>query len=55
VKNEKVIWYKLVWFSLAIPKQAFILWLAMRDRLPTWERLLKWGYQGNVQCRFCHH
>ena len=55
VKNDEVLWCKRVWFPLAIPKQAFILWLAMRDRLTTGERLLKWGYQGNVQCWFCHN
>jgi hypothetical protein len=26
-------WWKLVWFSLAIPKQAFILWLAICNGL----------------------
>jgi hypothetical protein len=55
VKNEEVLWCKNVWFPLSISKQAFVLWLAMRDRLTTGERLLKWGYQDNVQCRFCHH
>ncbi|XP_059440872.1 uncharacterized protein LOC132173392 [Corylus avellana] len=53
-KNVEVTWWKLVWFPLAIPKQAFILWLAMKDRLLTGERLLKWGYKGEVQCCFCH-
>ena len=32
-----------------------MLWLVTNDRLITGERLLKWGYKGNVQCRFCHH
>lgn len=27
----QVVWWKLIWFSLAIPKQAFVLWLAMKD------------------------
>ncbi|XP_059455969.1 uncharacterized protein LOC132186126 [Corylus avellana] len=53
-KNVEVVWWKLVWFPLAIPKQAFILWLAMKDRLLTGERSLKWGYKGVVQCCFCH-
>ncbi|XP_059435384.1 uncharacterized protein LOC132168417 [Corylus avellana] len=34
-KNTEVIWWKLIWFPLAIPKQAFILWLAMKNRLLT--------------------
>jgi hypothetical protein len=27
----------------------------MKDRLLTGERLLKWGYKGEVKCRFCHN
>ena len=47
-KNAKVIWWKMVSFPLAIPKQTSILWLAMKDRLLTGERLLKWGYKCEV-------
>ena len=45
----------MVWFPLAIPKQAFIMCLALKDMLITRERLLKWGYKGEVQCNFCHN
>lgn len=45
--------WKLVWFAVAIPKQAFIVWLAARDSLITGERLLKWGFKGDVLCAFC--
>jgi len=30
-----VSWWKLVWHQLAIPKQAFILWLAVNNKLST--------------------
>jgi hypothetical protein len=53
-KNAKVIWWKKVLFPLDIPKQTFILWLTMKDRLLTGERLLKWGYKGEVYCCFYH-
>ena len=53
-KRDEVIWWKMVWFPLAIPKHAFIMWLAMKYRLLTGERLLKMGYKGEVQCSFCH-
>jgi hypothetical protein len=49
-KKEQVEWWKLVWFPLAIPKQTFILWLVMKERLV---RLLRWGYKGDVNCLFC--
>jgi hypothetical protein len=44
-----------VWFPLAIRKNAFILWLVMQNRLHTGDRLLKWGYKGDVKCFFCHN
>ncbi|XP_059430260.1 uncharacterized protein LOC132163900 [Corylus avellana] len=34
-KKEEIAWWKLVWFSYAIPKHAFILWLTIQDRLVT--------------------
>jgi hypothetical protein len=42
--RDQIGWWKIVWFSLA-PKQAFILWLAMKDRLMTGVRLLSCGYK----------
>jgi hypothetical protein len=44
-----------VWFPHAIPKHAFILWLAMQDRLLIGDHLIKWGYKGEVKCLFCHN
>jgi hypothetical protein len=46
-------WWKLVWFSLAIHKQAFILWIAICNGLTTGDKLLNWGYNGEVKCVFC--
>ena len=43
-KKLEIDWWKLVWFPLAITKQAFILWLVMQDRLLTRDRLIKMGY-----------
>jgi hypothetical protein len=54
-KRDQIEWWKIVWFSLAIPKQAFILWLAKKDRLDTGVRLLSWGYRGDIQCCFCRN
>ena len=53
VKKEQVEWWKLVWFPLAIPKQVFILWLIMKERLVIGDRLLRWGYKEDVNCLFC--
>jgi hypothetical protein len=44
-----------VWFPHAIPKYAFILWLAMQNRLITRDWLIRWGYNGDVKCLFYHN
>uniref|UniRef100_A0A7N2LNR1 Reverse transcriptase zinc-binding domain-containing protein n=1 Tax=Quercus lobata TaxID=97700 RepID=A0A7N2LNR1_QUELO len=33
-------WWKLIRFSTGIPRHAFITWLAMRNKLSTWDKLL---------------
>jgi len=38
-KKPKVTWWPLIWFPYAIPKQAFLMWLAVRNRLTTGDRL----------------
>lgn len=52
-KKPIIDWWKLIWFSFAIPKHAFVLWLAVRNYLSTGDRMLKWGYKGEVKCLFC--
>jgi hypothetical protein len=52
-KRDIVSWWRLIWFPLAIPKQAFLLWLAVKNRLVTGERMASWGFQGDVLCVFC--
>jgi hypothetical protein len=44
-KKIEIEWEKLVWFPLAIPKQAFILWLVMKDMLLIGDHLIKMGYK----------
>ncbi|GKB92619.1 reverse transcriptase domain, reverse transcriptase zinc-binding domain protein, partial [Tanacetum coccineum] len=39
VSMPKVSWHKLVWFSHNIPRHAFILWLAIKQRLKTQDRI----------------
>jgi hypothetical protein len=52
-KFSVVEWHNLVWFSLAIPKHAFILWLVFRDALVTKEKLCSWGFTGSSLCLSC--
>lgn len=37
----------VIWFSGAIPRHAFFLWLAFNDAIVTRERMCKWGYSGD--------
>jgi len=54
-KKAIVNWWPLVWHQHAIPKQAFILWLAVNNRLTTGDRFLAWGYEGDTNCVFCRN
>ncbi|PWA89670.1 RNA-directed DNA polymerase, eukaryota, Reverse transcriptase zinc-binding domain protein [Artemisia annua] len=36
-------WSKLIWFSQNIPKHAFLLWLAIQCKLPTQDKIRRWG------------
>ncbi|GJT13946.1 RNA-directed DNA polymerase, eukaryota, reverse transcriptase zinc-binding domain protein [Tanacetum coccineum] len=38
----KVIWYRHVWFSQCIPRHAFILWVAIKGKLKTLDRISRW-------------
>ncbi|GKA90452.1 RNA-directed DNA polymerase, eukaryota, reverse transcriptase zinc-binding domain protein [Tanacetum coccineum] len=40
--DEKVAWYKVLWFSQCSPKHSFILWLTVMKRLSTQDRIIKW-------------
>ncbi|XP_013632770.1 PREDICTED: uncharacterized protein LOC106338301 [Brassica oleracea var. oleracea] len=46
-------WAKGVWFSKATPKFAFMIWLAMLDRLSTMDRVARWSQGVDVTCVLC--
>jgi hypothetical protein len=52
-KDEVSWWWPLVWHSFSIPKQAFILWLTVFNKLTTRDRLTAWGFQGDTNCTLC--
>ncbi|PWA52120.1 reverse transcriptase zinc-binding domain-containing protein [Artemisia annua] len=54
--SEEVIeakWYKLIWFSQNIPKHAFILWLAVQNKLTTQDMIKRWGSYDMMVCSLC--
>ena len=52
--GEIAIWHKLVWFSQNVPKHAFILWLAVQEKLPTQDKIRKWGNYDLMVCLLCY-
>jgi len=47
-KKPEVEWWSPDRFPHAIPRQAFLLWLVMRNRPTTGDWLVKWGFQGDI-------
>ena len=50
-KCAKITWPKLVWHSSIIPRQSFILWLGLKDRLLTKHKLQ--GMVEDPKCPLC--
>lgn len=49
-------WAKSIWFKGAVPRNAFNMWIATLNRLPTRARLATWGLQINdVWCLCGQH
>lgn len=50
-RKTEVFWTTGVWFSQGVPRFSFIVWLAVRNRLSTGDRMRAWGIQqGCVLC-----
>ncbi|KAK3189384.1 hypothetical protein Dsin_028945 [Dipteronia sinensis] len=47
-------WFKLVWFPQNIPRMSFILWVAIRGRLPTRNRIHKYDPMAVTTCVLCN-
>lgn len=43
-----------VWFPLATPKYAFFLWVIMRDKLQTADKMQHWNIVVNATCVLCN-
>nr|XP_016456151.1 PREDICTED: uncharacterized protein LOC107780147 [Nicotiana tabacum] len=51
---DRVIWRNLLLVANVIPRHKFIVWLAAQHRLPTVDRLAKFGIQIPPMCVFCN-
>ncbi|XP_050238356.1 uncharacterized protein LOC126687844 [Mercurialis annua] len=48
--NSRVSWHSLVWFPEHIPRHSFITWIALKGRLQTRDKLLRWKI---INCNVC--
>lgn len=46
-------WSKMVWFKGRIPRFSFVAWMLCWKRLPTLDRLSRWGIVTRTQCYCC--
>ena len=52
-KKEKYAWHRLIWGSYVTPKHAFIAWMTVLNRLPTKDRMSRWGIVLESCCSLC--
>ncbi|CAH1436138.1 unnamed protein product [Lactuca virosa] len=51
--EDQVPWHDIVWYGNCIPRNSFILWMAILNRLKTQDRVRGWEVSGNLLCPFC--
>nr|GEZ60312.1 hypothetical protein [Tanacetum cinerariifolium] len=49
----EVNWNKVVWFSQCNPRMAFIMWMDIRRRLQTQDKVMAWSNDQNMKCPLC--
>ncbi|GJU76117.1 reverse transcriptase domain-containing protein [Tanacetum coccineum] len=54
-RNDKVNWFAVVWFAPCIPRHAFNLWLVVKQKLKTQDRVTWWDVSGSLLsvCPLC--
>ena len=53
MKGTRVPWVHLLRFKKAVPRYSFILWLAIKERLTTQDKLVKIGLKQGMSCVLC--
>ncbi|KAK1360680.1 hypothetical protein POM88_045154 [Heracleum sosnowskyi] len=47
-------WVPMVWHSLSIQKCAFFMWLMLKKRLLTKDKMIRFGFNVNPRCTLCY-
>jgi len=53
IHNQMVEWHDIVWFKNVFPRQSFLLWVAVQQKLTTQDRLHRFGIHGPNRCSLC--
>ncbi|GJR80797.1 RNA-directed DNA polymerase, eukaryota, reverse transcriptase zinc-binding domain protein [Tanacetum coccineum] len=53
ILNGNVQWLKVIWFSHNIMSLAFVLWMAVKGKLVTQDKLAKWYSGKDWKCPLC--
>ena len=53
IHHQMVDWHDIVWFKNAVPRHAFLLWVAIQRKLSTQDRLHRFGIHGPNRCSLC--
>ncbi|GJV55862.1 RNA-directed DNA polymerase, eukaryota, reverse transcriptase zinc-binding domain protein [Tanacetum coccineum] len=51
--NNKMEWWKVIWFPQNIPRKAFVLWMASKEKLVTQDKLSRWYPNKRWKCPLC--
>lgn len=52
--HQPCLWSKGVWFPQSTPKFSFLLWVAIQNRLQTWDWMHKWNNAVDQTCVSCN-
>ncbi|XP_019248378.1 PREDICTED: uncharacterized protein LOC109227632 [Nicotiana attenuata] len=54
-QQTRVPWKCLIFQNCARSKAQYTMWMLLHGRLPTTDRLIKWGLTVDTQCSLCHN
>ncbi|XP_013589406.1 PREDICTED: exosome complex component RRP41-like [Brassica oleracea var. oleracea] len=47
-------WSRGIWFPESTPKYSFMIWIAIKNRLQTGDKMQAWNATINAECTLCH-
>ncbi|GJR01111.1 hypothetical protein Tco_0524095 [Tanacetum coccineum] len=50
-RNNKIDWYAVVWFPFCIPRHAFNLWLVIKQKLKTQDKVASWEVSDSLMTK----